>query len=604
MKERTIGKLLLKRVQLTPEAPAIGWIEAQEVRSLPFSAYKTQIEHLALGLMKHGMVTGDKVAILANTSKEWHLTDMATMCSRGTVIPVYPTYLAGEVKYIFNHSGARVLVLENDAQVEKIVPVLSELKELALIVTFQDLSEEVKKKIRNHVPFITLRELLKDGQEEHKTHPDWFDEGINQIKPDDIASIIYTSGTTGEPKGAVVTHNAFTTMLSNVHTFVKGAFGASDKTLTFLPLSHVLGRCDSFLPLVFGLHSVYAESFDRLVDNIQLVKPTVMLAVPRVFEKIYAKIHDQINSSPMWKQQAFKLAVQAGEQYFAKIDSDRSPNAGELLAYKAAKKVVFDAIYQKFGGKIRYFVSGGAPLSPDIIRFLRFADLTVLEGYGLTETIAPCALNPLTRQIPGTVGKPMGDVEFRFAEDGEILIKSQAMFREYYHNEEQTKDAFTEDGWFKSGDIGHFTTEGYLQITDRKKDLIKTSGGKFVAPQKIENMLKAQRWISHAVVVGEKRKFLTALIGIEKERFHGQLESLGLSLDCSLADLLAHPKIHEMIQQDIDAVNHDLAQFETIKRFVLVPDEFTTANFLTPSLKIKRKVVTEHFQAQIEAMYQ
>ncbi|MBY0516166.1 MAG: long-chain fatty acid--CoA ligase [Bacteriovoracaceae bacterium] len=604
MKENSLGRLLLKRVQLSADHNAIGWIESHEVKSLSFKAYKIQIEQLALALQKHGLVVGDRVAILAQTSKEWHFLDMAVMCSRGVVVPIYPSYLGHEIKYIFNHSESKILVIENDSQFEKLASLLGEMPQLRLIVALNELNEENKKKFRNHITYITFKDLLREGQEELKTHPDQFEEGIKQQKPEEVASIVYTSGTTGEPKGAVITHSGFTAMLDNVNSFIKGAFGPNDRTLTFLPLSHVLGRCDSLLPLIFGWETVYAEGLDKITDNLQLVKPTLMMAVPRIFEKIYAKINDQVSHSPLWKQQAFKLAVQAGEIYFSKIDSDRSPGAGELLAYKAAQKVVFAQIYQKFGGKIRYFVSGGAPLSPDIIRFLRYANLTVLEGYGLTETIAPCALNPLIRQVPGTVGKPMGDVEFRFAEDGEILIKTQAMFKEYYQNPEATKEAFTEDGWFRSGDIGHFTVDGYLQITDRKKDLIITSGGKNVAPQKIENMLKSQKWISHAVVIGDKRKFLTAIIGIEKERFQGQLESMGLSPDCSLEELAGHPKVHELIQSDIDAVNQDLAQYETIKRFNVSSHEFSTANFLTPSLKIKRKLVTQHYVKEIEAMYQ
>jgi long-chain acyl-CoA synthetase len=337
---------------------------------------------------------------------------------------------------------------------------------------------------------------------------------------------------------------------------------------------------------------------------LNLVKPTIMIAVPRIFEKIYQKINDQVNQGPLWKQQSFKIAVQAAELYFQKIDQDRSPNAGELVAYKAAQKFVFNQIYQRFGGRIRYFVSGGAPLAPDIIQFLRYANLTVLEGYGLTETIAPCALNPLSRQVAGTVGKPIGDVEFRFAEDGEILIKTEAMFKEYYKNPEATQAAFGEDGWFKSGDIGHFTPEGYLQITDRKKDLIITSGGKNVAPQKIENKLKAQRWISQAVVIGDNRKYLTAIIGIEKERFIEQLEALGLNLDCSHKELSENPKVKELIEHDIQKANQELAQYESIKRFCIAPMEFTTQNYLTPSLKIKRKLVNQDFKSQIEAMYQ
>ncbi|MFP5458346.1 MAG: AMP-dependent synthetase/ligase [Bacteriovoracia bacterium] len=604
MKERTLGHLLLKRVSLTPESPAIGWIEAQEIKSLSFKNYKVQIEQIALGLQKYGMAVGDRVSILAQTCKEWHLCDMAVMCARAVVVPVYPSYLGHEIKYIFNHSQSRVLIVENDAQMEKVIPFLGEMPELSLVVALTDFSEETKKKFRNLVTYVTFKELMRDGTEELRSHPDQFEEGIKQLKPDEVASIIYTSGTTGEPKGAVISHQGFTVMLSNVQSFIKGAFGPADRTLTFLPLSHVLGRCDSLLPLVFGWQSVYAEGIEKITDNLMLVRPTIMLAVPRIFEKIYAKINEQVLAGPLWKQQAFKLAVAAGEAYFAKIDSDRSPGSGELLAFKAAQKVVFHQIYQRFGGRIRYFVSGGAPLSPDIIKFLRYANLTVLEGYGLTETIAPCALNPLSRQVPGTVGKPMGDVEFRFADDGEILIRSQAMFKEYYHNPEATAEAFTEDHWFKSGDIGHFTAEGYLKITDRKKDIIITSGGKNVAPQKIENMLKSQRWISHAVVIGDKRKYLTAIIGIEKERFLAQLEQLGLAADCSMAELVAHPKVVELIQLDIDKVNHDLAQFESIKKFTVVADKFETHNFLTPSLKIKRKVVLNHFSKEIEAMYQ
>jgi long-chain acyl-CoA synthetase len=604
MKDNTIGKLLLRRSQLTPQSYALGWIEAGEIKNLSFQNYKISIEQIALGLIKHGLQVGDRVAILGATSKEWHLCDMATLCSRGVVVPVYPSYLGHEIVYILNHSETKILIVENDNQMEKLTPHLGELKGLELIISITQLGEEVLKKFRNQIKFITLKDLVAQGSEDLRAHPDLLEETIKQQKPEETASIIYTSGTTGEPKGAVITQFAFACMLSNVQSFIKGAFHSADRSLVFLPLSHVLGRCDSLLPLIFGWQAVYAESIEKVADNLLLVKPTIMLAVPRIFEKIYQKINEQVARSPLWKQQAFKVGIQAAEMYYDKIDQDRSPNAGELLAFKAAQKVIFNTIYQKFGGRIRYLVSGGAPLSPEIIKFLRYSNLTVLEGYGLTETIAPCSLNPLERQMPGTVGKPLGDVEFRFAEDGEILIKTEALFKEYFHNPEATREAFTENGWFKSGDIGHFTPEGFLQITDRKKDIIITSGGKNVAPQKIENMLKSQRWISQAVVIGDKRKYLTAIIGIEKERFFDQLEKLGLSHDCTQIELAQHPQIKELIQGDIDKVNQGLAQFETIKEFCVAPTEFTTANYLTPSLKIKRKLVSKDFGDQIEAMYQ
>lgn len=601
---RTLGQYLLHRCSQTPDGKAVGWIESQEVKSISFRDYHETVEALALGLVKHGMNIGDKVSILAATCKEWHFLDMAIMSGRGTVIPIYPSYLGHEVKYLINHSESKILIIENDVQMEKIVGMLSEMPELKMIVSLNPLGEETKRKFRNLIPTLTYKELLRDGTEEMKMNPGLFEETIKSGSPDEIATIVYTSGTTGEPKGAVITHFAFTQMLANVKSFIKGAIGPTDRTLTFLPLSHVLGRCDSLFPLVFGSEAVYAESIEKITDNLTLVKPTIMVAVPRIFEKIYAKIHEQVDSGPYWKKQAFELAVKAGESYFSKIDEDRSPSAFELVAYRAAYESVFRQIYQKFGGRIRYFVSGGAPLAESIMKFLRYANLTVLEGYGLTETIAPCAVNPLTRQVPGTVGKPMGDVEFRFAEDGEILIRTQALFKEYYKNPEATAEAFTDEGWFKSGDIGEFTPEGYLRITDRKKDLIKTSGGKFVAPQKIENMLKTKKWISQAVVVGEKRKFLVALVGLEKERFLPYLEQLGLSPDCSLTELSESPQVREWIQHDIDAVNQELAQFETIKRFQVIPEEFTTNNYLTPSLKIKRKLVTERFKDEIEALYQ
>lgn len=601
---RTLGQMLLQRIQKTPDGKAIGWFEAGEVKSITFQEYATQIEQVTLGLMKHGLTVGDRVAILAATSKDWHLLDMATMCARGVVVPIYPSYLGHEVKWLLNHSEAKVFVVENDSQMEKVVAQLGELPNLKLIVSLTQLGEETHRKFRNLIPCFTLKELVREGTDEVKTNPGLFGETIKAQSPDETASIVYTSGTTGEPKGAVLTQHAVVSMLTNVRSFIKGALGPTDRTLTFLPLSHVLGRCDSFFPLVFGSESVYAESIERIIDNVAVAKPTLMVAVPRIFEKIYAKINDQVEQGPYWKRQAFHVAVKAAEAYFAKIDQDRSPNALELVAYRAAYESVFRQIYQKFGGRIRYFVSGGAPLSADIIKFLRYANLTVLEGYGLTETIAPCAVNPLTRQVPGTVGKPMGDVQFRFGEDGEILIHTDALFKEYYKNPEETAKAFTADGWFMSGDIGEFTPEGYLRITDRKKDLIKTSGGKFVAPQKIENMLKTRKWVSQAVVVGEKRKFLTALVGLEKERFLPYLEQLGLSPDCSLTELSESPKVQEWIQDDIDAVNQELAQFETIKKFKVIPEEFTTANYLTPSLKIKRKLVTERFKDDIEAMYQ
>lgn len=600
---RTIGRIFKAQVEKTPNRYAIGWIENNEIKNLTFADYRQNIEILATAFNKIGLNVGDKVAILAQTSKEWHFLDIAAICSRACVVPIYPSYLSHEVDYIFRHSDSSILIVENDKQMEKVIPVMKDWPNLRVIISLSELSEENLKKFRNACAYYSYKELIRIGTEDLKSHPDLLENHIQNQLPEEYASIIYTSGTTGEPKGAVITQHAFASMLINIEKTVQGGFTQNDRSLVFLPLSHVLGRADSMLPLIFGWQSVYAESLEKVVDNIQLVRPTVMIAVPRIFEKIYTKIMAQVNEGNIVEKQAFKWAQHIAEKYFNKIDNDLSPSTTELLEFKLAQKLVFSKIYARFGGKIRYFVSGGAPLSPQIIQFLRYANLTVLEGYGLTETIAPCCLNPLQKQVAGTVGRPIGDVQFSFGPDGEILIKSDALLKEYYKNPEATADAL-QNGWFHSGDIGEFTPDGYLKITDRKKDLIKTSGGKYIAPQKLENAAKTQPHISHMVAIGDGKKFVTALIGIEKERFLNQLEDLGLPSDCSVADLAQNEKVKEIIGKEIDAINQDLAQFETIKRFTIIPEEFTIENYLTPSLKIKRKVVSGKYSSIIEAMYQ
>ncbi len=599
---RTLGRLLKQRVHKTPDRFAIGWIENNEVKNLTFSEYKNLIEVLACSFKQIGINVGDKVAILSQTCKEWHLLDMATMISRCCLVPIYPSYVANEVEFIFNHSDSTVLIIENDKQAEKIIGSFSKYPNLKTIISIQELSQDNLQKIRAQHPCFSYKELTRIGKEELKNHPDLIENLIQNQQPDEYASIIYTSGTTGEPKGAVITQHALTTMLMNVDATIRTAFNSFDKTLVFLPLSHVLGRCDSLLPLVFGWQAVFAEGMEKIIENLSLVKPTIMIAVPRIFEKIYAKIMDQIQSGSLVEKQAFKWAISVAEKYFDKIDHDLSPSAREIVEYTLANKIVFSKIYNRFGGKIRYFVSGGAPLSVEIIKFLRYANLTILEGYGLTETIAPCCLNPLSKQVPGTVGRPMGDVQISFGYDGEILIKSEALLKEYYKNPEATQ-ASLKDKWFYSGDIGEFTSDGYLRITDRKKDIIITSGGKNVAPQKIENLAKTKPHISQLVVVGDKRNFLTALVGIEKEKFLKELDDLDLPSDCSVEELARHPKTQEIIQREIDEINHNLAQFENIKKFKIITEEFTTDNFLTPSLKIKRKMVLERFKAEIDGMY-
>nr|BDT26686.1 long-chain fatty acid--CoA ligase [Bacteriovorax sp. HI3] len=598
MKDSTISKLFFKKTSKSPHRKAIGWVDGNDLNFYNNDEYQQKVRQFFYGLIKLDTQPQDRVAILAQTSKEWHFFDLATMCARAVVTPVYPTYLAHEVEYILNHSETKILILENEAQMQKILEIQHNLPHLKYIVALKEVTEDSVKKLSDKIIFQSFQQFLDNGAAESQNSPKLFEATIEASEPQDIASIIYTSGTTGEPKGAVISQRAFVVMLNNVYTSLKTNILPTDRTLTFLPLSHVFGRCDSLLNLVFEFECVFAESLDKVVDNLQVAKPTLLLAVPRIFEKVYSKVLENIQKENDLKKKVFDWALKASNDYFEKINQDKSPSTYEILQKNLAYKLVFEKIYNRLGGRIRFLVSGGAPISPEIIRFMQNANLTILEGYGLTETVAPCILNPPVRQIPGTIGLPLGDVQVKFAEDGEIMVKTEAMLTEYYKNKEATKEAI-KDGWFYTGDIGELTVEGYVKITDRKKDIIITSAGKNVAPQKIENTLKLQKHISNAMVVGDQRKFLVAIISIDHEAFRDD----GVS-GRTYEELAEDSKVYEIVDQEIHAVNKELASFESIKGFFIAPSDFTVENGqITPSLKLKKKVILKTYAKEIDALY-
>lgn len=602
--DKTISKMFLKKTTRSPHKKAVGWVDGSELHFFTNEDYLQKVRIYFHALIKLGIQTQDKVAILGHTCKEWHFFDLATLAARGIVTPVYPTYLAHEVEYILNHSETKFLILENEGQMQKILETQDKLPHLKAIVGIKDISSESKKNLRSDIIFYTFQQFTELGMTELHHTPKLLEESINSGEGNDIASIIYTSGTTGDPKGAVITQQAFCAMLDNVHNSLKTNILPTDRFLIFLPLSHVLGRCDSLLNLIFDSESVYAESLDKVVDNLLVAKPTILISVPRIFEKVYSKVMDTIQKESDLKKKVFNWALAASNAYYEKINQDKAPTPFQIIQKNLAYKLVFEKIYNRFGGRIRFLVSGGAPLSPEIMTFLQNANLTILEGYGLTETIAPCILNPVVRQIPGSIGLPLGDVQVKFADDGEIMLKTQALFSNYYKNETATAEAFNKEGWFLTGDIGELTTDGYVKITDRKKDIIITSAGKNVAPQKIENILKLQKHISNAMVVGDKRKFLIAIISIDREAFLEELESLGITGRPPYEELALEPKIYDVIDQEIQEANKELASFESIKGFFIAPSDFTVENGqITPSLKLKKKVILNAYKKEIDALY-
>lgn len=601
--DKTISKLFLKKTSKTFYKNAIGWIENGELKFLTNEEYLTTVRKMFHGLLDIGLEVQDRVAILGHTSKEWHFFDMATLCSRAIVTPIYPTYMAHEVEYILNHSETKILIVENEMQFKKLIDVQKKLTHLKAVIAIKEISEEMLRKLKPEILFSSYSNFMEKGEASYKNSPNLLEDSINSSLGSDTYSILYTSGTTGDPKGAVVTQKAVCSMLNNVSTSLKTNISTNDRILTFLPLSHVLGRCDSILNLIFDFETVYAESLDKVVDNLAIARPTILIAVPRIFEKVYSKVLENIANESTIKKTIFDWALSASDAYYKKISEDISPTPYEIIQKNLAYKLVFEKIYNRFGGRIRFLISGGAPLAPEICRFLQNANLTILEGYGLTETIAPCVLNPPTRQIPGTIGVPLGDVQIKFADDGEIMLKTDALFSHYYKNEEATKEAFI-DGWFLTGDIGELTVDGYVKITDRKKDIIITSAGKNVAPQKIENALKLQKHISNAMVVGDKRKFLTAIISVDRDVFLQELDSLEVTSKPSYEELATHPKVYQIIEEELQATNRGLASYESIKGFIIAPSDFTIENgHLTPSLKLKKKIILKTYANEVDALY-
>ncbi|MBD64058.1 MAG: hypothetical protein CME62_02550 [Halobacteriovoraceae bacterium] len=598
----TVCDMLKYRVNKTPKSNAIGWIDNNSVHFYNFETYQSTIESISVAFLSFGIKKSSKIALLSNTRKEWHILDFGILCSGAITVPIYPSYKAEDILFILNHSEAEYIIVENQSQFQKLIEISDQLEHLKRVFTIENIENEFIGKLKQPLTVLSYDELINHGIQERQSHPDLFQITIEGIHPPDLATIIYTSGTTGQPKGAVITHEALFKVLENIDVFTHNAFHSGDRFLTYLPLAHVLGRCESFLTVLFGCETVYAESMANLIPNMQLVKPTLMTGVPRVFEKIYEEIQKKMNENPL-KKTLLENAMLAANSYFNTIDNDRTPSSGQILAYQLSKKLVLAQIYQKFGGKIRFFISGGAPLSPEIISFLRNCSLTILEGYGLTETVAPCCINPLNKQMIGTVGQPIGDVCLKIAADGEILIQSKALFKEYYKNPKATAEVFTEDHWFKTGDIGYINDLGFLKITDRKKDIIITSGGKNVAPQKIENLLKLDPLIAQAVVIGDQRKFLTALLSVDREQLTNMQDELGIEESLELEQAINHPAVTTYMQKIIEQVNENLASFETIKNFRVLPIELSQENFLTPSLKIKRKAILNEYKSLIDAMY-
>jgi len=587
----TLTQLLLNTLKSFPKDDFM--LSKKDGAYVPLSTGKfgDTIRHLSLGLRALGLGHGDKLAIVSENRPEWVMTDFAALARGAMTVPIYTTLVPEQVRYIIDDSDAVIVVCSNREQWAKIEAVRERLDKVKHFITFLP---EAPEGVR------TLDEVLDLGRRADAADPGLFEREALLVRPEDEASLIYTSGTTGMPKGVILTHRNFVSNIVSVAEVIR--FSEKDTVLSFLPLSHVLERMVTFTYIYRGCSIGYAESVETVAQNLLEIRPHIMVSVPRVFEKIYAKVMDNVLTSSGFKRRLFFWAVAVGKDCGAREIEGRPVPALLGIKRAVARTLVFSKVVQKTGGRVRFFVSGGAPLSRDIAEFFYAMGLVILEGYGLTETAPVLSANTFEAIRFGTVGKPLPGVEIRIAPDGEILARGPNVMKGYYKKDAETREVF-ENGWFKTGDIGHLDEDGFLVITDRKKDLIVTSGGKNIAPQPIENTLKTIPYITTAVVIGDRKRFVSALIVPNYEKIEQYARSNGIEFT-DRAALVRNPAIVDFIKAEIDRATPGLAPYEKIKKIALLDRDFEIEkDEITPSLKVKRSNVERRYRDVIEAMY-
>ncbi|MBB4961335.1 long-chain acyl-CoA synthetase [Micromonospora polyrhachis] len=589
--------MFLKRVAASPDGDAFGHPAPDDSGPvwLTWRQVGERAKAIAAGLHGLGVGTEDRVAILANTRLEWVIADLGIMCAGGATTTVYPTTEPEGTTYIIADSGSRVLIAENAAQASKVTG--TDLPALTHVVVIDGTADPAASP-----PQLTLAELEQRGTEALAGDPDLVERIVAEIKPDHIATLIYTSGTTGRPKGVELLHAGW--CWEGVAQAELGLLLPEDLQYLWLPLSHSFGKTLLCGVIHVGLPTYVDGRIDKLVDMLGVVKPTLMCGAPRIFEKVYNKSVTTALVGGGLKAKIFNWAVRTGKEKVALEQTGKPVPGGLRLRYGLAEKLVFSKIQTKLGGRIRVLVSGSAPLSKDIATFFAAANLPISEGYGLTESSAGNFVNRPGALRIGTVGQALGDLECRIDTDGEVLLRGAPVMRGYHNLPEDTAAAFTEDGFFRTGDIGELDTDGYLKITDRKKDLVKTSGGKYIAPSHIEGMFKALcPYVSQAVVIGQARNYCTMLVTLDPEAITAWAAE-GPLADKGYAEIVASAEARAMVEGSVEELNARLNRWETIKKVTILPRDLTIEDGeMTPSLKIKRRVVETNFASEIDGMY-
>jgi long-chain acyl-CoA synthetase len=587
----TLPSRFLNAVDNLPNPRAQMVRRGDRWESIPSQEFLRRVAGLSTAFVELGVKPGDRVGLFSANRPEWHTADFAINGAGGVTVPVYFNESPDRTTYILKHCGAKVVFVVGAPQLRKLLAARANLPELEQII-FADAGADAPSECLRYETLIASAGATDVSSYRMRA---------SQVLPGQLASLIYTSGTTGEPKGVMLTHNNF---CSNVHDvgYDFQLNPTEDVALSFLPLAHVYGRTLDYIYIFGGAALAYVETVEAVAQALLEVRPTITAAVPRFFEKIYARLVEQGSKTSGVKRMIFDWAMRVAEMSAQWRGSQSHPNFAVTLQWKLADALVYRKIRMGMGGRLRIISSGGAPLSKDLAEFFWAVGIPIYQGYGLTET-SPIVSSNYPANRMGSSGKPIPNVQVRAAEDGEILVKGPCVMQGYYKNPEATREVLSEDGWFSTGDIGYVDKDNYLFITDRKKDLIKTAAGKFVAPQPIENALKTSPYILNAMVVGDRRKFIVALIVPNAATVAAKAADQGIKLT-SNEELASHPWVHALIESEVKRLTIHLAQYETIKRFALLPEDFTFDNgSLTFTLKLKRRVVEKQYAAVIESLY-
>ena len=595
---KSIPAMLRVSTERYAERPAISYKNKGKIITLSYAEFYMRVLMAARGLRKAGMSPGDNVAIFSENRAGWAIADIGIQAARGITVPIYATNTGEQAAYVINHSGARIVFVSTRMQYEKLIAIKDQIPNVELVVSFDRFIG-----LRD-LPVYSLYQLSEVSYPLTDKEKVEIEGWIDMIKPEDLITVIYTSGTTGNPKGVMLSQS---NMVFNATAGTKKLEGLepTEVFLSFLPLSHVLERTAGYhAALLCGCHIAFAESVDKVIENILDFRPSVMVSVPRLFEKIYSRIYDNVHQSSAFKRFLFHRAVKRGHEFMMRRFIEPQPISLLLrLEHKLLDRLVFSKIRARFGGNIRYFLSGGAPLDKTINEFMWTIGIPTFEGYGLTETSPAITLNAPGHVRFGSVGTLLEETEAKLAEDGELLLKGPQIMSGYYEDPQATAEAF-EDGWFKTGDIAKIDEDGYIFIVDRKKEIIVTAGGKNIAPQAVENELRLDKYISQAYVFGDRKPYLVALLtpNIDRVLEFAKSEKIPY-LDTN--ELVSSSRTLKLYTERVAEVNKHLPPYETIKNFVLLPHEFSIeGGELTPTLKMKRKVIYEKYRDKIEGLYQ